>query len=608
MCGIIGAVGNQNIVDILMYGLRGLEYRGYDSAGIAIINNHQHLERVRTLGKMSMLEKEVERQGLSGKIGIAHTRWATHGAPSVENAHPHVVNNKVAIVHNGIIENHQLIREQLLQDGCVLESETDSELIAHLIYQNINSGMKSLDAVRHIMARLDGAFAVAVMIVDEPNHLIALRKHSSLVIGIGMNGHYVASDSLVLNKTNKIIYLEDGDIADVYQDNVILYNEAGKKIERRIHTIEHKHDVIDKGHFSHYMLKEIYEQPEAVSAVLEGRLTSHEVFPEAFGYNAASIFSRVRRVHIVGCGTSYHAGLVAKYWLESIANIPCQVEIASEYRYRKQPIEADTLFVTLSQSGETADTLAALRLAKSGDYLCSLAICNVANSTMVRESDLILMTNAGAEIGVASTKAFTTQLISLLLLTLALAPYHHIKAATISPLLKEMLQLPDAISNLLKLDHKIKTIAEGFVDKHHCLYIARGIEFPIALEGALKLKEISYIHAEAIPAGELKHGTLALIDEQMLVVALAPHNDLFDKISSNLEVIMSRHGKLLVLSDSKAIKTGNHLKLLTMPSCHRYIAPILYTIPLQLLAYYVAVLKGNDVDQPRNLAKSVTVE
>lgn len=613
MCGIVGAISkHHNVVPKLMNELKCLEYRGYDSAGIAILNAKYQLERIRALGKIQELEQLLKANPLSGHVGIAHTRWATHGRPSEKNAHPHTAGDKLAIVHNGIIENHHDLRENLITQGCTLDSETDSELIAHLLFLKVKNGETLISAVYHTIAELKGAYAVAIISSREPNHIIAIRSGSPLIIGLGEDENYISSDVMSLSSiaNQGIIHMEEGDVADIYTDEVLVYNAQGVQVNReKIANNYSRHDV-NKGEYSHFMLKEIFDQPSAIEDTLQGRISSDQVYSEAFGFNAPSIFKRVDRVQIVACGTSYHAGLIGKIWLEEIAGIPCQVEIASENRYRKKVVENNSLFVTLSQSGETADTLAALRLAKKDPrYINTLTICNVPSSTIVRESDLTLITHAGPEIGVASTKAFTTQLVSLMLLTLSLGSFHGLHKDTITAFIHHLIYLPDKIANALDLNITIKELAKDFVNKQHALFLGRGLAYPIAMEGALKLKEISYIHAEAYPAGELKHGPLALIDKHMPIIALAPDDDLIDKLKSNLQEVLTRGGDVLVFADAKAkIKDDQMVKTIIMPSIEKHLSPILYVIPLQLLAYHVAALKEMDIDQPRHLAKSVTVE
>lgn len=611
MCGIVGAVAQRDVAPILLEGLKRLEYRGYDSAGIAVIDGQKSLQRHRALGKVQELQNLLTKHPLSGGSGIAHTRWATHGKPSEENAHPHIVGDEIALVHNGIIENHEILRARLLKNGCTLNSETDSELVAHLVYQCLQKGKDFLSAVQETAKELEGAFAIGFMHCKEPGRLIALRRGSPLVIGLGLGENFIASDHLaLLPVAQRFIYLEEGDTADIYRDKVIIYDATGKQVERPVHVSDLNQEVAQKGKYRHFMLKEIFEQPNAVKNTLESRVTRDRILIETFGPQAAELFEKTQRVHIVACGTSYHAGLVARYWIEKIAKIPCHVEIASEHRYREKIVEANTLFVTLSQSGETADTLGALRLAKKSGYLAALGICNVPASSLVRESDLVLMTGAGPEIGVASTKAFTTQLTALLLFTLALGRYHGLSAAEEAAIIKQLHVLPEKIEQALLIDPEIKKLAKVFADKYHSLFLGRGVEFPIAMEGALKLKEISYIHAEAYPAGELKHGPLALVDPDMPVIVLAPSDELLDKLKSNLQEVKARGGDLIVFTDEQSgINSENsHLRVLNMPQVDSLLAPIVYTIPMQLLAYHVAVLKGTDVDQPRNLAKSVTVE
>ncbi len=609
MCGIVGAVAQRDVALILLEGLKRLEYRGYDSAGIAVIDSNEHLQRHRAPGKVKELQGLLEATPLLGNTGIAHTRWATHGKPNENNAHPHFAGNEIALVHNGIIENHESLRAQLLASGCTLISETDSEIIAHLVHQQILAGLDFLSAVQKVALVLEGAFAIGFMRRTEPGRLLALRRGCPLVIGVGIGEHFLASDHLaLLPVAQRFIYLEEGDLADIRRDKVTIYDADGISVERLTHTSTLRHEMAEKGKFRHFMLKEIFEQPYAVSSTLEGRLSREHILTQSFGPHAAELFSRIKRIQIVACGTSYHAGLVGRYWLESLAGIPCQVEIGSENRYRQQIVEPETLFITLSQSGETADTLGSLRLAKTLGYAATLAICNVPESSLVRESDSSFMTSAGPEIGVASTKAFTTQLTSLLLLTTAICRSRGNKQ-TEAILVKQLQDLPKKIEQALVLDQPIKQLAKFFADKHHALFLGRGIQFPIALEGALKLKEISYIHAEAYPAGELKHGPLALVDPEMPVIVLASADALLEKLKSNLEEVRARGGQLIVFADEAAgIEKVLGTQVINMPAVDPLLAPIIYTIPLQLLAYHVAVLKGTDVDQPRNLAKSVTVE
>lgn len=609
MCGIVGAVAQRDVSPILLEGLKRLEYRGYDSAGIAVIDDCEQLQRRRSLGKVNELVNSLASVPMPGKIGIAHTRWATHGIPSEENAHPHFSGNSIAIVHNGIIENYEQFREELRQAGYQLGSETDTEVVAHLIHQQVVKGHNLLTAVQLVAKRLEGAYALVIMNRLEPEHLIAVKKGCPLVLGIGIGEHFIASDQLaLLPVTRQFAYLEEGDVVEVRRDNYTIYTQDGQSIQREIQTSELHYEGAEKGKFRHFMQKEIFEQPEAVASTLEGRLLKDHILDGIFGSSASSIFPQIKRIQIAACGTSYHAGMIARYWLESIAGIPCQVEIASELRYRRVAVQPDTLFVTISQSGETADTLAALRAAKQQGYLATLAICNVPESSLVRESDLVFMTRAGVEIGVASTKAFTTQLIALLLLTITLAK-PQLSPTVEANLIAELTALPRHIEEVLALDEIIKQLATAFVEKHHTLFLGRGVHYPIAQEGALKLKELSYIHAEAYPAGELKHGPLALIDSDMPVIAVAPNDELLEKLKSNLQEVRARGGQLYVFADASAkLTNGEGVTIIEMPPVGKTTAPIVYNIPLQLLAYHVAVLKGTDVDQPRNLAKSVTVE
>ncbi|CAI8779839.1 L-glutamine--D-fructose-6-phosphate aminotransferase [Pseudomonas sp. IT-P44] len=610
MCGIVGAVAERNITAILLEGLKRLEYRGYDSAGVAVYTNDQQLERMRRPGKVSELELALEAEPLAGRLGIAHTRWATHGAPCERNAHPHF-SGDLAVVHNGIIENYEALREQLKALGYVFTSDTDTEVIAHLLNHKLKDLNDLTVALKATVKELHGAYGLAVISARQPDRLLAARSGSPLVIGLGLGENFLASDQLALRQvTDRFMYLEEGDIAEIRRDSVQIWDVSGKVVERQTVQYRDGADVADKGEFRHFMLKEIHEQPAVVQRTLEGRLSPEGVLVQAFGPQAAELFAKVRNVQIVACGTSYHAGMVARYWLEELAGIPCQVEVASEFRYRKVVVQPDTLFVTISQSGETADTLAALRNAKELGFLASLAICNVGISSLVRESDLTLLTQAGREIGVASTKAFTTQLVGLLLLTLSLGQVRGTLAKGVeATLVEELRRLPTRLGEALAMDSTVEKIAELFAEKHHTLFLGRGAQFPVAMEGALKLKEISYIHAEAYPAGELKHGPLALVDNDMPVVTVAPNNELLEKLKSNLQEVRARGGQLIVFADEQAGMTnGEGTHVVHMPHIHDILSPILYTIPLQLLSYYVAVLKGTDVDQPRNLAKSVTVE
>jgi len=610
MCGIVGAIAQRPVAAILMEGLRRLEYRGYDSAGVAVLGSDDRLYRVRTLGKVARLREEVERDPMPGTLGVAHTRWATHGEPATRNAHPHVCRERCAIVHNGIVENHESLRREQAEAGHCFTSDTDTEVIVHAIYDELQSGDGLIEAVRRATRRLSGAYALGVIDAQDPEHLVAARQGSPLVIGIGFGEHFIASDVFaLLPVTHRFIFLEEGDIAELSRHEVRIWDAQGERVERPVRESTVALDAVERGEYRHFMLKEIYEQPRAVADTLEGRLSERRALPEAFGRQADAIFGAVRAVTIVACGTSYHAGLVARYWMESLAGLPCQVEVASEYRYRHHVVPEGSLFVTISQSGETADTLAALLLAKASGYAASLAICNVPESSLVRESDLVLLTRAGPEIGVASTKAFTTQLVSLLLLTLVLGRYHGLNEDEEARVVDLLRSLPGKLEQVLALDEEVARLAEAFVEKRHTLFLGRGEQYPIAMEGALKLKEISYIHAEAYPAGELKHGPLALIDEDMPVVAVAANNALIEKLKSNLEEVRARGGLLFVFADFQvSLEAAAGITLIRLPPTDDLIDPLIFAVPLQLLAYHVAVLKGTDVDQPRNLAKSVTVE
>ncbi|MEO8402365.1 MAG: glutamine--fructose-6-phosphate transaminase (isomerizing) [Gammaproteobacteria bacterium] len=611
MCGIVGAVSERNIEKILIEGLKRLEYRGYDSAGLAVIENAKQLQRLRAKGKVRELERILLDSQLHGATGIAHTRWATHGEPSELNAHPLTSHDQFALVHNGIIENHDLLRKNLIAEGYQFSSETDSETVVHLLHFHFQKTKDLMKAIQKTVTELEGAYALGIVSSHSPGHVFAVRHGSPLVIGQGIGENFFASDPLaLLPVTKQFVYLDDGDIADVTCHSIEIFAADQKRAERKIHNLELNYDVSERGDYRHYMSKEIFEQPQAITANLEGRITKKSVLDTAFGLQSKELFKRVQHVQLVACGTSYHAAMVARYWIESIAGIPCSVEVASEYRYRKTVVPQNSLFVTLSQSGETADTLAALRMAKKNGFLSTLSICNVPESSLVRESDFHFMTRAGAEIGVASTKAFTTQLTALLLLTVALGQQHGLPAEIEKQLVNELQHLPAIIKATLELDSAIAHLAHKFIDKHHALFLGRGALYPIALEGALKLKEISYIHAEGYPAGELKHGPLALVDKNMPVIAIAPNNELLEKIKSNLHEVRARGGELFVFTDSKIeiAKSENSIHIIEMPTVDPILAPIVYTIPMQLLAYHVAVLKGTDVDQPRNLAKSVTVE
>jgi glutamine---fructose-6-phosphate transaminase (isomerizing) len=611
MCGIVGAVARRDVPAILIEGLRRLEYRGYDSAGLAVIvPGERRIERRRTVGKVKELAANVAATPLSGAIGIAHTRWATHGAPVEKNAHPHVSRGRVCVVHNGIIENFEEIRRGLVKRGYCFESETDSEVIPHLIDSLYGEGRSLVDAVRLAVRQLDGAYAIAVFSSDEPDRLIGARVGSPLVVGLGIGENFLASDALALRPvTDRFIFLEEGDLVEVTADEISVWNVDDASVVRTTVRVKLGVDEVDKGNYRHHMLKEIHEQPSVVRRTLEGRISRNHVLEHAFGARAPQIFDQIQAVTIVACGSSYYTGSVARYWIEEIARIPCSIEIASEYRYRKVAVPAGSLFVSISQSGETADTLAALRIAKRAGYAATLAICNVALSSLVRESDLGFMLEAGPEIGVASTKAFTAQLVDLLLLAIVLGRRHGLEAARETELVTALHGLADVIEETLTLDATIVQLAERFRDREHALFLGRGPLYPVALEGALKLKEISYIHAEGYAAGELKHGPLALVDEEMPVVAVAPNDDLLEKLQSNLQVVRARGGELIVFTDpDTGLANEPGVTVIHLPRVHDVLAPIVYTIPLQLLAYHAAVLKGTDVDQPRNLAKSVTVE
>ncbi len=610
MCGIIGAVAERDVVPILLEGLRRLEYRGYDSAGIAIIDDQGSIDRIRRVGKVVELSDAIEQDPVTGRTGIAHTRWATHGKPSQKNAHPHICRKSVAVVHNGIIENHELLRNKQLESGHAFTSETDTEVIVHQIYDYQQQGKDLLDAVKQTTNDLDGAYALGVISNEETDRIIAARRGSPLVIGIGIGEHFIASDvAALLPVTQRFIFLEDGDIADISRESLTIYDEQGEVVDRPLKVSELSADAAERGSYRHYMLKEIFEQPRAIAETIEGRISGDNVLEESFGLDAKEILDGVKGVHIIACGTSFHAGSVAKYWLESIAGVPCSVEVASEFRYRHPIARRNSLVIAISQSGETADTLAALHEAKKLGFGHSLAICNVPESTIVRECDLALMTRAGPEIGVASTKAFTTQLVALMLLVIVLGRRNGMAAQTEISLVEQLKSLPRRIEDVLELNDEIEELAEFFANKHNALFLGRGAQYPVAMEGALKLKEISYIHAEAYPAGELKHGPLALIDAEMPVIAVAPNNELLEKLKSNLHEVRARGGELIVFADEQAgMDADENVRVITVASTEDSIAPIIYTVPLQLLSYYVAVLKGTDVDQPRNLAKSVTVE
>jgi len=628
VCGIVGGVAERNVVPILLEGLRRLEYRGYDSSGIAVLDTTHTVQRVREIGKIKNLEVKIQQKGepFSGQVGIAHTRWATHGVPSEKNAHPHICNNKVAVVHNGIIENHQQLWKEQLEAGYRFTSETDTEVIVHAIHQQLESTDDLFEAVKKTIDGLDGAYALGVVAINDPDTLVAARKGSPLVIGIGIGEHFIASDvSALLPVTQRFIFLEEGDVARIRRETVEIFDENGKQVDREIKQSNLTSHSVDLGDHKHYMHKEIFEQPQSVIDTLEGRISQEKVLVSSFGHQAEDIFSTIQQVQIIACGTSYHSGLVAKYWLEDIVGMPCQIEVASEYRYRNPVIQDNTLFVTISQSGETADTLAALQKVNSFRKKTSsstdddetklniptLTICNVAESSLTRESDLTCLTHAGPEIGVASTKAFTTQLVVLALLAVSLGKVQQrISDEEESEVVQELQKLPSLINSALEHESTIEAISEGFADKNHALFLGRGTMYPIAMEGALKLKEISYIHAEAYPAGELKHGPLALIDDNMPVIAIAPLDDLLEKLKSNLHEVKARGGQMIVFEDEQSdISSEPDFKVIkATTNVGRISAPITFNIALQLLSYHVALIKGTDVDQPRNLAKSVTVE
>jgi glucosamine--fructose-6-phosphate aminotransferase (isomerizing) len=594
-----------------MEGLRRLEYRGYDSAGLAVLNGTEKLKRVRTVGKVQMLQDALTADPTHGKVGIAHTRWATHGVPSERNAHPHISHDGLAIVHNGIIENHDELREELKLAGYTFTSETDTEVIAHRIHHHLASHKDLFKAVRATVAELEGAYALAVVSEHEPERIILAREGCPVVVGLGVDENFVASDvAALLPVTRRFVFLEEGDVAEIRRKSVKVLDKNGATVDRPVRESELSADAAEKGQYRHFMLKEIHEQPRAVANTLQERVANGRLLEAAFGPAATEIFKRTEHVHIVACGTSYHSGVVARYFIEQICKLPCTVEIASEYRYRNPVVPKNSLFVTISQSGETADTLAALRLAKQAGYLSSLAICNVPESSLVRESELVMLTRAGPEIGVASTKAFTTQLTALSMLIIALAKHHTADAERERGLVQRLIEIPGLIEKTLALDPVIYDLAKRFAEKHHTLFLGRGALHPIAMEGALKLKEISYIHAEAYPAGELKHGPLALVDADMPVITVAPNNDLLEKLKSNLMEVRARGGELIVFADPESgMESSEGVTVIHMPKHVSYFqAPIIYTVPLQLLAYHVAILRGTDVDQPRNLAKSVTVE
>ena len=610
MCGIVGAVAQRDVAEILINGLHRLEYRGYDSAGVAVVDPNHELHRVRCLGKVKALDEAVAVKPLIGGTGIAHTRWATHGEPSEANAHPHTSGN-FAVVHNGIIENHEELRELLKSRGYVFNSQTDTEVIAHLVNWEMRTSSTLLEAVQKTVKQLTGAYGMVVLDREHPEHLVAARSGSPLVIGLGIGENFLASDQLaLLSVTRRFIYLEEGDIAEITRRTVDIYDANGQKVEREVHESNLENDAAEKGKFRHFMQKEIYEQPNALINTMEGRILHNNVIVDAIGNGAAEILEKVEHIQIVACGTSYNAGMTARYWFEALAGVSCDVEIASEFRYRKFVTRPNSLLVTISQSGETADTLAALRLAKEKGYMAALTICNVSSSSLVRESDLAFMTRAGVEVGVASTKAFTTQLAALLMLVTAIGKVKgNISNEQEVEIVKALQSLPAEVEKALSFDKDIEALAEDFAEKNHALFLGRGEFYPIAMEASLKLKEISYIHAEAYAAGELKHGPLALIDADMPVIVVAPNNELLEKVKSNIEEVRARGGQLYVFADKEAGFTPSEgMKIITMPKVNEIIAPIFYTVPMQLLSYHVALIKGTDVDQPRNLAKSVTVE
>jgi glucosamine--fructose-6-phosphate aminotransferase (isomerizing) len=610
MCGIVGAIAERNVVEILLEGLRRLEYRGYDSAGVALLDGEGNLKRERQVGKVKALSDAIAENPIKGATGIAHTRWATHGGVKQKNAHPHLSNERIAVVHNGIIENYEALRRDLQAKGYVFGSDTDTETIAHTVHEEVKKGKDLLLAVQDSVKQFHGAYGTVIMDKEDSNRVIVARSGSPLVIGLGIGENFIASDQMaLLPVTRRFIFLEEGDVAEITRTSVTIYAKNGEKIEREVFDSELEHDAGDKGGYRHYMLKEIHEQPTVVRNTLQGRLGENDLVEGIFGAGSEEILKGIKHVQIIACGTSYHSGMTARYWLEQYANVSCNVEIASEFRYRKSVVHPNSLLVTISQSGETADTLAALRLGKEQGYTSSLAICNVPGSSLVRESDMAFMTLAGAEIGVASTKAFTTQLTGFLMLTLALGKYNSMLAVDKKSIIDGLHSLPSKLEETLTLTDSIELLAEEFADKQHSLFLGRGDQYPIAMEGALKLKEISYIHAEAYASGELKHGPLALIDDEMPVIVVAPNNELLEKLKSNVEEVRARGGIMYVFADKDAqFASDDTMRVINVPHCESPIAPIIYTLPLQLLSYYVAVIKGTDVDQPRNLAKSVTVE
>ena len=611
MCGIVGAATQRNVYKILIEGLHRLEYRGYDSAGLSIIDENNILQTRKNIGKVAELEAVAAQNPVAGNTGTAHTRWATHGEPSTTNSHPHT-SGKVSVVHNGIIENHDSLRTELIAAGYEFISATDTEVVAHLVnyYLKQDDDTNLRNAVQKTIGRLAGAYALGVISQDQPDTIIAARSGSPLVIGVGIDEHFIASDQMALRQvTDRFVFLDEGDLVDLTSDRYQVFDESGNSVERPMTTLDEKDQIAEKGEYRHFMQKEIFEQAKVLGDTFAGRIGKDSIHEAIFGYKAEDLFAKTKAIHIIACGTSFHSGLVAKYWLEHYAGIPCQVEVASEYRYRNVAVPQGTLFISISQSGETADTLAALHKAKQNGYLGFLAICNVANSSLVRESDIALMTLAGPEIGVASTKAFTTQLVALQLLSISLAKHNGLDAATEKELVQNLHKLPELCTQVLALDTVIEEVSEAFANKHHALFLGRGEQYPIALEGALKLKEISYIHAEAYPSGELKHGPLALVDEDMPVVTVAPNNELLEKLKSNLHEVRARGGQLFVFADrDSGFVSEPGITVIDMPHVPQSLEAIIYTLPLQMLSYHVAVLKGTDVDQPRNLAKSVTVE
>ncbi|WP_032094858.1 MULTISPECIES: glutamine--fructose-6-phosphate transaminase (isomerizing) [unclassified Alteromonas] len=610
MCGIVGAVAERNVVEILLEGLKRLEYRGYDSAGVALLDKEGNLQRIRKVGKVKNLAEAVDNETALGTTGIAHTRWATHGGVTEYNAHPHFSSSRVAVVHNGIIENYVALRKQLSEQGYNFTSDTDTETIAHVVHQMLDEGHSLLTAVQQAVTHFTGAYGTVVIDKADPDKMVVARSGSPLVIGLGLGENFIASDQLaLLPVTRRFIFLEEGDVAEVTRREVTIFDKDGKRVEREIVESTVEHDAGDKAGYRHYMLKEIHEQPAVIRNTLKDRIDNISNTDALFGNGAESILKQVKHVQIIACGTSYHAGMTARYWLEEYANVSCSVEIASEFRYRKSAVHENSLLVTISQSGETADTLAALRLAKQLGYMSALTICNVPGSSLVRESDLSFMTLAGAEIGVASTKAFTTQLTAFLMLTLVLGKFNGLSEDSANKIVSAIKTLPGKIEEALNTASVIEALAEEFADKNHSLFLGRGAQYPIAMEGALKLKEISYIHAEAYASGELKHGPLALIDDEMPVIVVAPNDELLEKLKSNVEEVRARGGIMYVFADAEAhFESDETLRVINVPHCEDIIAPIVYTVPLQLLSYYVALIKGTDVDQPRNLAKSVTVE